>query len=331
MKFKYRFGHCKGKNGDSMTFRKTVILICSLLIFAMFILPEALAENSCLDCHEKLTVFNETEKLFNDIRVKHMTRDVSCSVECHANTLDKIAKSNYEQWTKSKHALLGVTCDKCHGGDAGSGVKETAHTGIYRSSDARSSVYYRNVPETCGKCHADELKNFKNSAHFQKLEALKQAPTCNTCHVSHEFNILDIKEFHGLCNNCHNSEMRIAPSDAPDKAILALQNADKLKSEIKKAQDAITQAKKEGLDVSVARDELSKAESIRDNLPVIWHSFDLPSFEKLITDGLNAARQSQKEAGMQTAEAPSTPGFGIILSLAGFSIIYVSIIYSRRK
>lgn len=316
-----------------MNFRKTVILIFSMLLFAIFIIPEALAENSCLNCHEKLSVFNETEKQFNEIRVKHLTRDVSCSVECHASTLDKIAKSNYEQWTKSKHALLGVTCDKCHGGDADSDVKETSHTGIYRSSDARSSVYYKNVPETCGKCHVDELDNFKNSVHFQKLEALEQAPTCDTCHVSHEFEVLAVEEFHGLCSNCHNSEMRIAPADAPDDAIIALENAETLKSEIKLAQDAIKQFKKEGHDTSIAQNELDKALAIHDNLPVIWHSFDLSSFEKLITDGIESAQKSQKEAGMQqTPDAPpSTPGFGIILSLLGFSIIYVSHIYFRRK
>lgn len=323
MKYKDMFDYSCGK---------TVLLIFSMLLFAIFIIPEALAQNSCLDCHEKLTVFNESERQFNEIRVKHLARDVSCSVDCHASILDKIAISNYEQWTKSKHALFGVTCEKCHGGDAGSDEKETAHTGVYRSSDTRSSIYYRNVPETCGECHTDELEHFKNSVHFQNLQALKNAPTCDTCHVSHEFEILAVEEFHALCSNCHNPDMKIAPADAPEKAIIALGNAEILKSEIRTARDAIKQAKEEGRDVTAPQVELDKAITIHDNLPIIWHDFNLTLFENVITEGLNAARKSQEEAGIQPVETlPSTPGFGIILSLLGFGMIYVSIIYSRRK
>lgn len=200
----------------------------SMLLFIAFAYG-ALSDNWCIDCHANLTVFNETERLFNEIRLKHLARDISCSLECHAGTLEKFAKSNYEMWTRSKHAMFDVTCDKCHGGNATSNIKEKAHTGVLRSSNPNSTVFYRNVPETCGKCHKDELNEFKNSKHYQKLKALEQAPTCDTCHLPHEFRVLNISEFHNLCNNCHNPDMRIAPADAPDRAILALENAESLK------------------------------------------------------------------------------------------------------
>lgn len=298
-----------------------LILSLILLLFAFFIVPGVQAENSCLNCHEKLSVFNETEQQFNEIRIKHLARDVACSIECHANTLDKIAKSNYEQWTKSKHALFNITCDNCHGGDPASDIKEKAHIGVLRSSNSDSNVFYRNVPETCGKCHRNELNEFKNSKHYQLLKALKQAPTCDTCHRPHEFRVLNATDFGEVCSICHNLDMRIAP-DVPDKATTALDNAGKLKNEIKLADNAIRQAKQGGKDVTAAQKDLDKAMSIRDSLPVLWHAFDLPSFENVIAGGIEAAKTAQQEAGMPVSR-PSTPGFGTILSLAGLTAIYL--------
>jgi hypothetical protein len=304
-----------------------IILSGILLMFSIFIVPGVLADNSCLNCHEKLSAFNETEQQFNEIRLQHLARDIPCSLECHTATLSKFAVSNYEQWTKSKHALFNVTCNNCHGGDPGSDIKEKAHIGILRASDPNSTVFYRNVPETCGKCHVNELDQFRNSAHYQNLKALKQAPTCDTCHSPHEFMILNISGFHDLCGQCHNIDMRIAPSDAPDKAIAALESADNLKNEIRKADNAIRQAKQQGKDVTLAQKDLDIAISIMDGLPVLWHSFNLPHFQEVIDNGTKYAQQSQLDTGLPIAK-PKAPGFGAILSLTGIIAIYLLL---RRK
>lgn len=305
-----------------MFYKKTIVL-AFMFLFAIFIVPTALADNSCINCHEKLSAFSEKEKELNEVvRIKHLARDISCSLECHATILNKIAKSNYEQWIKSKHALFNVTCNNCHGGDPGSDIKEKAHTGVARSSESNSTVFYRNVPETCGKCHTNELKEFRNSAHYQRLKALKQAPTCDTCHQPHEIKVLNVSEFYDLCSQCHNPDMRIAPSDAPDKAITALENAEKLKNEIKNAESAIKQAKQQGKDVSLAQKDLDTAASIRDNLPVLWHGFNLPHFEEVIDSGIKNAQQAQLDTGLPIAK-PSTPGFGTVLSLTGIVAIYL--------
>ncbi len=316
------------KKGDVMISKKTIVLAGFILLFASLVIPGVLADNSCLNCHEKLSAFSEKEKELNEVvRIKHLARDIPCSLECHATTLNKIAKSNYEQWTKSKHALFSVTCDKCHGGDPDSDIKENAHIGIARSSESNSTVFFRNVPETCGKCHTNELKEFKNSAHYQKLKALKQAPTCDTCHQPHGFKVLNVSDFHDLCSNCHNPDMRVAPSDAPDKAITALENAQKLKDEIKLADNAIKQAKQQGKDVSLAQKDLDTAASIRDSLPVLWHGFNLPHFEEVIDSGIKSAQQAQLDTGLPLAK-PSTPGFGTVLSLTG--IIAIFLLLRRR-
>ena len=303
-----------------------LLIIFFVMLFAFMIIPNALADNSCINCHEKLTAFNETEQQFNQIRLKHLARDVACSIECHANTLEKFAKSNYEQWTKSKHSMFNVTCDNCHGGNPGSEIKEKAHTGIKLASDPNSTIYYRNVPETCGKCHIEELNEFKNSLHYQSLKASKNAPTCDTCHGPHEFKIVINKtDLHSLCSTCHNTEMRIAP-DVPDTAITTVENAEKLKTEITKAQSAIKQAKLEGKDISTAQKELDTAMSIQDHLPVLWHGFDLENFENVIDSGIRSAQQATLDTGIPIAQ-PKTPGFGAIFSLIGIAAIYLL----RRK
>lgn len=304
-----------------------LILFGFIILLGIFVVPVALADNSCINCHEKLSAFNETEQQFNEIRIKHLTRDVACSLECHAATLSKFAKSNYEQWTKSKHAMFNITCDNCHGGNPGSDVKEKAHVGVRRDSDPNSTVFYRNVPETCGKCHTGELNNFKNSAHYQKLKALRQAPACDTCHRPHEFKVLNVSEFHELCSQCHNVDMRIAPSDAPDRAIAALEDADRLKSEIKKADDAIRFSKQQGKDVSSAQKSLDNAISVRDNLPVLWHSFDLSNFRNVTDGGIKSAQQAQIDSGVPMA-TPSSPGFGAVISMAG--VIALCLLLRRR-
>lgn len=297
-----------------------------MFLVAIFAVPSLAAENSCLDCHEKLTAFNEKEKGLNEVRIKHLERDVACSLKCHEKTLDKFAKSNYEQWTRSRHAMFNVTCNNCHGGDPASDSKETAHTGVSRSSESNSSVFYRNVPETCGKCHKDELNQFKDSKHYQRLKALKQAPTCDTCHGPHEFKVLNSTEFVDLCSSCHNNEMKIAP-DIPEKAVKAIENTQNLKTEIIKAESAIKQAKQKGKDVTVAQKELDIAIAIQDNLPVLWHSFNLPNFQNVTDNGVNYARSSQVDSG-SPPEKTQTPGFGIILALTGLISIYLLI---RRK
>ena len=312
-----------------MSYNKTKILAGLILLSAIFIGSGAAADNSCINCHEKLTAFSEKEKELNDIRIEHLQRGVACSLECHATTIDQIAKSNYEQWTHSKHALFNITCNNCHGGNSSSDVKEIAHTGVLLSSDSNSSIFYRNVPATCGKCHKDELSQFKDSKHYQNLQALKQAPSCDTCHMPHEFKVLNSSEFHDLCSSCHNIDMNIAP-DIPDKAVNSIENAEKLKNEIRTADAAIRQAKQQGKDVTAAQKELDTAITIRDSLPVLWHSFNLPNFQNVTDNGIMHARAAQTDSGLPPT-TPSTPGFGTILSLTGIISIYLLMQRRKRK
>src|SRR5660398_179231 len=76
-----------------MSTRKTIILAGFIYLLALFAAPGYAADNSCLNCHEKLTAFNEKEKELNDIRIKHLQRDVACSLNVTPLLLIKSQKA----------------------------------------------------------------------------------------------------------------------------------------------------------------------------------------------------------------------------------------------
>ena len=76
-----------------MKFKKPFLFVIPLLLAILFV-PQAIADNSCLNCHEKLSAFNETEQQFNEIRLQHLARDIPCSLQCHTSTLNNIAQNN---------------------------------------------------------------------------------------------------------------------------------------------------------------------------------------------------------------------------------------------
>ncbi len=321
--------------------RKMILIFAVGMLFFLLV-PVNAIENTCVDCHKGLEPYNATEKKFNEIRLKHLERGVACSLECHADTITKIAKSNYEQWTKSKHALFNVTCDNCHGGNPSTTDKETAHTGIGTAEDPKSPVYYRNVPDTCGKCHSKELEQFKGSLHYQKLEALEQAPTCTTCHNPHIFKVLEPSQLQSTCKNCHSAEAGIAPSDIPLKARADLESFGRLKSKIFRVEEAINKAKAEGRQIPpTATTKLENAKKIMKQIPVVWHRFDLPIFEGTINEAVKEAQAAEDEitsAGItvqkettkpgETQKPEESPSTGILTAV---SVMIIALLARKRK
>ncbi len=305
------------------------ILFFVLTGIVLFLISQAGAsENSCIDCHKTLSPFTEVQKQFNQIRIQHLEKNVSCSLECHEDRVLQLSTANYQQWSESVHALKGVTCDVCHGGDPNQTTKEKAHANLKKPTDPESPVYYTNVPETCGKCHSKELNSFQSSKHYQKLEALETAPTCTTCHAPHTFNVLNPEEFRNFCGNCHSVYKKVAPYDIPLRAEDMLGRVNKLKFNIDMANQDIFWAKKNGTDVTQAQEHADNALSMLDNMTVLWHEFNLTHFE----DELNSADKEVKAAEDIVKPAPTAsetvppkaPGFsgaaGIVSLLA---VLYI--------
>jgi predicted CXXCH cytochrome family protein len=110
--------------------------------------------------------------------------------------------------------IKAAICTDCHG----------AH-GILSAADSRSKVHYRNVPETCAKCHSDPVymagyktpngqaipvdqhEEYIRSVHGKlALEKGDQsAPVCNDCHGSHGATPPNIASVSASCGECHPS------------------------------------------------------------------------------------------------------------------------------
>lgn len=301
----------------------------------LFIVPHVNAsENSCIDCHKTLTPFMEVERQFNQIRIQHLERNVNCQLDCHEDRVRQLATANYQQWSESTHALKGVTCDVCHGGDPKQATKEKAHIGKKNNTDPESPVYYTNVPKTCGNCHAKELTSFEDSKHYQKLEALKLAPTCTTCHAPHTFTILNQEDFRNFCGNCHSISKKIAPYDIPVQAEYLLGQVNKLKFNIEISNQDIFWAKKKGTDVTEAQKHVDNAINTLGTLAGLWHEFNLTHFE----DELDLANNEVKKAESivnptpvpTRTESPRTPGFSSIIGMISFMAVAYLIKKSLR-
>ncbi|MCZ7356912.1 MAG: cytochrome c3 family protein [Candidatus Methanoperedens sp.] len=298
----------------------------------LFLIPQAVAsENSCIDCHKTLSPFLEVQKQFNQIRIEHLERNVSCSLECHEDRVRQLATANYQQWSESLHGLKGITCEMCHGGDPKQASKDQAHVGIKKPTDPESPVYYTNVPQTCGKCHSRELDNFQTSKHYQKLEALQTAPTCTTCHAPHTFKVLNPEEFRNFCGTCHSIYKKVAPYDIPAQADYLLGKVNKLKFNIDMTQQDIFFAKKNGTDVTQAQMHTDNAINMVQALAPMWHEFNLTHFEDqvdLANKEINQAEDIVKPTpGPSITETPKAPGF---VGLAGV-ISLLAVLYILRK
>jgi hypothetical protein len=102
-----------------------------------------------------------------------------------------------------------ATCTDCHG----------VH-GIQPVSIPSSPVYVTNVPETCGKCHADkkimepygtptdQLETYTRSVHGTALflHGDTGAPACNDCHGNHGATPPGVTSVANVCGQCHAFE-----------------------------------------------------------------------------------------------------------------------------
>ena len=168
-----------------------------------------------------------------------------------------------------------MTCDKCHGGDPHAKEQKKSHAGVYGSSDTRSSVYFKNIPSTCGKCHGSEFYRFTQSRHYKRLAVEGKGPECVTCHGSMVTGILTPDTITAVCERCHNTRMGVFPY-VPEKAksvlLLLRQSSALIDAETKLYHPA------EGTEKArVLRDARSQLHSAR----LDWHKFEL---DALITD-----------------------------------------------
>lgn len=246
----------------------------------------------------------------------------SC-LTCHENVTEKIASDNYQRWSDSIHSSYFVTCDACHGGNKNINDELEAHSSMKNVTDPLSPIYFKNVPETCGKCHEIELEHFKNTMHYQRLRAESSAPSCATCHVPHSFKVLKASELSPLCSVCHNENDQASSANVPVDAKLALEMATELQNEIVALKNSITEAKAKGLDVSSAQNDLDKATYVLNEVPSLWHSFNLKDFDRQIQAGIDSTKKAKNKLTEVEPTVPPVPGIGIVMILGIFILFSI--------
>lgn len=161
---------------------------------------------TCVTCHGNHDILPRSDP---DSRI-HPLNQVKICTTCHLNpeiagkynlpTMDKIEA--YETGVHGrgllKSGLLSsATCVSCH----------SSHN-VRPKTDPKSTIYWSNIPETCGKCHLGILKAFKQSTHGKMWEKrAPQGPGCVTCHGSHGIQDPVAAEFQLhiplICARCH--------------------------------------------------------------------------------------------------------------------------------
>jgi len=111
------------------------------------------------------------------------------------------------------------------GGDATTFESVLAHRTVLNSMNPASPVNRRNLPTTCGRCHAGPFVAFQKSQHFALLEkGDTRVPVCSTCHGAAGFRRPSARALEVQCAQCHGPN-RIAPRAERAEAARTLYDA----------------------------------------------------------------------------------------------------------
>jgi Cytochrome c3 len=179
---------------------------------------------TCADCHggdptsDQVTVAMSVAAGFRGSPGR--TESVVTCGECHSDVERmrqyQIPTDQYAKYRASVHGerLFGAgdarvaICTDCHG----------SHD-IKKASDPTAKVYPLNIPSLCASCHADatymepygiptnQLAVYSESVHGKLLldESDLRAPTCVSCHGSHDAKPPSSAEVVGVCGRCHTA------------------------------------------------------------------------------------------------------------------------------
>ena len=124
--------------------------------------------------------------------------------DCHFANPTAPAADHLADWDRSAHSRNNVGCEKCHGGDGTTFESFRAHRGLLNSTNPASPVNSRNLPTTCGKCHAGPFVAFQDSKHFALLEkGDTRVPVCSTCHGASGSRRPSPRTLETQCRQCH--------------------------------------------------------------------------------------------------------------------------------
>jgi cytochrome b subunit of formate dehydrogenase len=170
----------------------------------------AVGAPNCLICHSHdVTHVDAT----HDTLALKIAQEKLC-LSCHLDNPNVRSRTSptagfialYEKSIHGSALLKGnskaANCVDCHG----------SHE-MKKGSESTSLVHKGNIPQTCGKCHADISKEFGQSVHGVALaKGASDVPTCTNCHGEHNIykhtdprSSVATMNISAECTSCHGS------------------------------------------------------------------------------------------------------------------------------
>lgn len=211
-------------------------------------------------------------------RALQASREDGC-VRCHSALSMPAEMSNrFLEWRASAHKAAGVSCDKCHGGDAAARDFGRAHAGVFPPSNKRSTLHEANAPDTCGRCHAAVVNSFIESDHYQKLKASGLGPSCVNCHPHMgSFAARTPLEGESLCTFCHNTLNGLLPQrpDIVKKAKSTLDAIGRTNHMVAWIDQLLAQAEKKKLEATEEKEDFRLIKISLAEAKTGWHTFKM--------------------------------------------------------
>lgn len=406
-------------------FRKIIPGLCFSLVFLFSLSKNALA-NECLNCHIELEDQLKTpaEDFKTDI---HQQYGLNCA-SCHGGNPDEadidMAKDKSFRGVPSRKDIPDF-CGSCHSdsvymrnynpvlrvdqlemywisqhgqilkkGDLKAAVCIDCHGvhGIFETSHPKSSTFPWNIPNTCGKCHANkeymqdygisisQVEDYRESVHSHALFEKKDlsAPVCNDCHGNHGAAPPEVTSISYVCRQCHPSagelfsesphkaaydELEISeceachgnhkimrPSDEmlgtgegavciqchdPESEAYRIAAAikkklDEFKSKMRNAEEKLSQADKQGVEISEAKFQLQEANTALIQVRNLTHSFSLDTIEAKIQEG-EAIIAEVSEAGDMALKEATFRKRGLIIATIFIFLLSVALLVKIRQ
>jgi hypothetical protein len=177
----------------------------------------------CIDCHGGDATSDEVGVAMSDsagfIGQPERTEIPAFCGRCHSDSsyMKKYGNLRTDQVELYKTSIHGLRLFEQ--GDANVAVCSDCHSShlVAASSNALSSTHPDNIPETCGRCHADEqlmagyglsatvVEDYIAGRHGQLrfVEDEIAAPVCTSCHGYHGAVPPGVESIHNVCGTCH--------------------------------------------------------------------------------------------------------------------------------
>lgn len=185
-------------------------------------------------------------------------------LQCHVAQPDALGEAVID-WRQSVHAVNGISCHDCHGGDptdfAMAMSPERGFLGVPVGND---------IPAFCGKCHLGVADIYRDSAHGRALG--KGGPQCVTCHDNHRVQLAS----HDLineqdCSRCHSY----------DRAAEIKQAVKEIDLGIIAANNDLSALKRIGIRTRPLEDKLF---ALRNDYHRLFHTVEIEKVRKAATD-----------------------------------------------